>query len=242
MNTQYPEGRDWRTNGTLFVHSTFRTIQGEGPYAGHTAVFVRLAGCNLQCPFCDTDYTSKRHTATPNELVDIIRAFYRRTTESPYANPSSDLVVVTGGEPFRQNITPFVRALLDSDFRVQVETNGVLYPGDDFPWADVCVVVSPKTPKIHPLTANQVTAYKYVLSHDSVAADGLPTLALGYDTRKGAQVARPPLDWTGPIYVQPMDANDPIENDQNVQAVVKSVIEHPEYIMGVQMHKIARLP
>ena len=41
-------------DGTLEVHSIFKTIQGEGPFCGTPAVFIRLAGCNLQCPWCDT--------------------------------------------------------------------------------------------------------------------------------------------------------------------------------------------
>ena len=51
-NTQEPEKID--RDRHLDVHSIFHTIQGEGPYCGHPAVFIRLAGCNLQCPGCDT--------------------------------------------------------------------------------------------------------------------------------------------------------------------------------------------
>src|SRR3954467_9071958 len=48
-----------RSDGnSLSIHSIFYTLQGEGPYSGCPAVFMRLAGCNLQCPGCDTDYTS----------------------------------------------------------------------------------------------------------------------------------------------------------------------------------------
>ena len=69
MNQQAPEKQQLRGDGLLAVHSIFYTIQGEGPFAGETAVFVRLAGCNLQCPLCDTDYTSDRRMVGPMGLV-----------------------------------------------------------------------------------------------------------------------------------------------------------------------------
>ena len=55
INKQPIEKREPSYEGTLQVHSIFKTIQGEGPFCGTPCVFVRLAGCNLQCPACDTD-------------------------------------------------------------------------------------------------------------------------------------------------------------------------------------------
>ena len=55
------------TGLSLQVNSIFYTIQGEGPFAGRPAIFIRLAGCNLQCPGCDTEYT-KRQTMTVDEI------------------------------------------------------------------------------------------------------------------------------------------------------------------------------
>lgn len=235
LNTQEPQRVDRDPDGTVNVHSIFRTIQGEGPFAGRAALFMRLHGCNLQCPGCDTEYTRKSYREAPDYLHELIKTFY----EWP-----SGLVVITGGEPFRQNITPLVTYLIEQGYEVQIETNGVLYPGDDFPWAAATVVCSPKTGKIHPRTAHKVTAYKYVLSHDGVMPDGLPERALGHPLRGHSHVARPPADWHGPVYVQPMDSKDEIENRRNLRAVVDTVIGHPDknYIMGVQMHKLTGLP
>lgn len=237
MNTQTPLGVDRSTDGSVFVHSVFNTIQGEGPFAGQAATFVRLFGCNLQCPGCDTDYTSFKDHAEVYALLDHINDYGRRP----------QLVVITGGEPFRQNISAIVRALLYDNAvmrRVQVETNGVFYPGDDFPWRHprVVVVCSPKTPKIHPETAVRVHAYKYVLSHDSIATDGLPEMALAHPLGTFSRVARPPEGWEGPVYLQPMDAQDPDTNQRNIQACVDSVLQHRRYILGVQLHKLVDLP
>lgn len=236
INQQEPQRVERDAAGRLFVHSIFKTIQGEGPYAGRAALFVRLHGCNLQCPGCDTEYTSVKMALSPDVLRNIIFCEH---------NWKSGLVVITGGEPFRQNITPLVVNLTQFGYEVQVETNGVLYPGDDFPWQDVTVVCSPKTGKIHPETAQRVHAYKYVLSAGGTHTDGLPRTALGHPLQGHHQyIARPPVGWRGPIYIQPMDVKDEHENAKNMQAVVDAVMEHPDkhYIMGVQMHKLTRLP
>lgn len=235
INTQEPMKIDRQEDGAVYVHSIFRTIQGEGPFAGHAALFIRLTGCNLQCPGCDTEYTKKSNLTDRHTLLDIIRAFY---------DWQKGLIVITGGEPFRQNITPLVQELLAEGYKVQVESNGVLHPGEDFPWHDpnFTLVISPKTGKIHPKTAQLAYAFKYVLSRDNVAPDGLPTTALNHPLGTYSTVARPPVGWNGPVYVNPMDAQDENENRANMQAVVDTVMANPGYIMGVQMHKLTGLP
>lgn len=150
--------------------------------------------------------------------------------------------MITGGEPFRQNITPLVKCLIAEGYEVQIETNGTLWPGDDFPWTAVTVVCSPKTPKIHPKTARKVHAYKYVLSSDSMTDLGYPQFALGLE-HSDARVAEPPICFDGPVYLTPMDAGDPIKNQENLHAVARTVMRHGNrFIMGIQLHKLVRLP
>lgn len=237
MNDQSPKRVDRDEDGFVNVHSIFKTIQGEGPFTGQRAVFVRLFGCNLQCPFCDTDYTSKRVQLSPQEVLESVDMGLERQSDR-------DLVVITGGEPFRQNINEVVRKLVAGGFRVQIETNGTLDPGDGFPWDDehVTVVCSPKTGKIHPVVAEKAHAYKYVLSHDNVAPDGLPKSALGHPLGGMATVARPPVGWTGPVYLNPMDDHGAGAYRLNVQAVIESTMEHSGITMGLQLHKELGLP
>src|SRR5262249_11147690 len=102
----------------LFVKEIFATIQGEGPLAGEQAVFVRLGGCNLACDFCDTDFEGFEEV----ELAKVVERVQR------YADKNQrDLIVITGGEPLRQNIVPLCEALFAKGFRVQVETNGTIW-------------------------------------------------------------------------------------------------------------------
>ena len=229
MNTQPIEKQTIDLLDRVIVHSIFPTIQGEGPFVGRPAIFIRLAGCNLQCPLCDTDYTSNRMELTAASIV--------RAVDGHHDLLKKPLVVITGGEPFRQNITDLVMRLREAKYDVQIETNGTLYL-QDFPYELVTVVCSPKAGKInHRLLRypGAINAYKYVLRHGEVADDGLPILALAHPA--SPQVARPPIGFTGPIYVQPVDDKDEKLNALNLQAAVDSCMTHG-YILGVQLHKI----
>lgn len=209
----------------LEVHSIFLTIQGEGPFTGHPAVFVRLAGCNLQCPSCDTDYTSTREQRTFEYVADRVSELYPN---------KGALVVITGGEPFRQAraVSFLCDELIERGYKVQIETNGTLPPDGLDP--DVVVVCSPKAGKVHPIIAKRADAWKYVLSYDSVDPfDGLPILALNHTA--SPRVARPSNN--GPVYLQPMDAKNDAVNRSNLLAVIDSCLQHG-YILQLQTHKI----
>jgi len=140
------------------VKSIFYTIQGEGPFSGHPAVFVRLAGCNLKCWFCDTDFEGGEEVFDENLFTAIDIA----------ARPHDcRLVVITGGEPMVQNIGALCAMLLDSGFVVQIETSGsASAPRLPYGESRFHVVCSPKTGTVHP-DMEYATAWKYVvrLSH-----------------------------------------------------------------------------
>lgn len=212
----------------LDVHSVFATIQGEGPYTGCPAIFIRLSGCNLQCPACDTDYTTRRMRVSIVKLIELVQHFHHLKNR---------LVVITGGEPFRQNIGPLCTMLDGLGFKVQIETNGSLAPSDGLP-SRVTIVCSPKAGRLNQKMEARVDCYKYVLSHTSVAMDGLPTLALGHTAIP--YVARPPQGSKAQIYVQPMDAQDKIENELNLKAVVASCLKHG-YTLQLQVHKLINM-
>lgn len=232
INIQSIEKRNFRSDGLLEVHSIFNTIQGEGPFCGQQAVFVRLAGCNLQCPKCDTDYTQNRKSVPVNDVLLAIFAH----------NTPNKLVVITGGEPFRQDISMLVNALVKRGFNVQIETNGTLPIPANMNWVvtqnphsvsgGCYIVCSPKSGKVHSSVSDSACAWKYVVSADAMDEDGLPTMAL--DHTATPRLARPPKDYTGPIYVQPCDD----ENAKaNLQACVESVMNFG-YTLQLQIHKL----
>lgn len=233
----------------LDVHSIFFTIQGEGPFTGRRAVFIRLAGCNLQCPACDTEYTQGRYQASVTEVARVALASSRLGVEQPVEQFQlamqahvKPIVVITGGEPFRQNLYPLIRLLRTYGLEVQIETNGTLSPPEGLEniATGLTIVISPKAGKINVALENLINfkgrvrgAYKYVLGADSVAADGLPIKAL--DHSNNGKVARPRHPHL-PIYLQPRDDHDEASNKANIKAVVQSCMKHG-YIAQLQTHK-----
>jgi organic radical activating enzyme len=109
----------------------FYSIQGEGTWTGMPAVFVRLAGCNLSCRFCDTDYAIKEF-ATIGQIVQRVRD----------VGGDCPMVILTGGEPLAQKETlDLIQALRNDGRRVHIESNGTIFT--DLP-DDVWLCVSPK--------------------------------------------------------------------------------------------------
>jgi 7-carboxy-7-deazaguanine synthase len=233
VNEQAIEKSVEHPEGLLDVHSIFYTIQGEGPFSGFPAVFIRLAGCNLQCPGCDTEYTQGRRFAHPEVVAQYVNSL----------SLPGGLVVITGGEPFRQNLTKLLGHLDKLGHLVQVESNGTLPPSEfdysRYPRIDhfhgVYIVCSPKTGRINNHILYNACCLKYVLDADSMnPEDGLPIRALGHTANP--QLARPPSDWTKPIYLQPMDSKNIAQNFRNIQAVVQSCMKFG-YKLQLQIHK-----
>lgn len=222
INTQPPEKKTNGDGSSLEVHSIFHTLQGEGPFAGTPAVFIRLAGCNLQCPRCDTNYTDGRYLAGPEAIVlDVWRV----------RGENTKLVVITGGEPFRQNLLQLVSLLLFTGFQVQIETNGTLY--QDLPYSQITVVCSPKTGSINHLLASKLAALKYVVNANALGEDGLPTMALDNPVK---ELARPPSDFRGRIYLQPFDSGEEVENTVHRAATVAACF-NSGHTLCLQLHK-----
>jgi 7-carboxy-7-deazaguanine synthase len=227
MNTQPPE-KQVLTNvdDTLVVHSIFYTIQGEGIFAGHPAVFIRLAGCNLQCPGCDTDYLA-RTRMRPAEIEGRVREI------APDAH--RPLVVITGGEPFRQPIGTLCAFLLFCGYTVQIETNGTLYQHLPYGHEGLTIICSPKTGEVNSKLLPHIDAFKYVLRSNSICPDdGLPLRVLGHP---GKKVFRAPKEHPAIIYIQPEDEGNEGINKSNLEAVKASCLKHG-HVLGLQLHKI----
>ena len=112
------------------VNEIFYSIQGEGRHTGMPAVFVRLAGCAMNCPFCDTKYAARDgETMSAPELLAALSAW------------PAQAVIITGGEPTEQDLPALIDVLKQAGYQVHLETNGA--KDTDVSQADF-VCVSPK--------------------------------------------------------------------------------------------------
>ena len=201
------------------VKETFGpTIQGEGAHAGRSCVFLRLAGCNLHCSWCDTDFALEG-----SEWLNAA-AIARRLTELD--THGSRLVVVTGGEPTLQWSPPLAAALARAGFTVHMESNGTRPLAAPVDW----LTVSPKpqfgageqllTPPALPVSECKVVV------EDSV---DLEVLA-GHERRyAGCQ------SW----FLQPC-IDDRYE--RHLQRTLDLVRHRPRWRLSLQLHKIVGLP
>ena len=124
---------------SLFVTSMFFTLQGEGPYAGMPALFIRLAKCNLDCSFCDTFFDDgdwMTYDQLETKIEQTIQSFWTNkdkpvpawahTPDLPGKKFPNIVLVMTGGEPLIQdNISWFMAQQLHNFKEVQVESNGL---------------------------------------------------------------------------------------------------------------------
>ena len=114
---------------TYRINEIFYSIQGEGEHTGRAAVFVRFSGCNLKCPFCDTDFK-----AYVEATAEMIVAYAKKL------GGDCRFMVLTGGEPSLQADFELIDTLHKAGYYVAMETNGTKPMMIPIDW----VTVSPK--------------------------------------------------------------------------------------------------
>lgn len=120
----------------MYLIETYKSVQGESSFAGRPCIFVRLAGCNLRCSWCDSEYTFKGgYKQTEDEVVAEVEKL------APVR-----LVEFTGGEPLLQEreLIPLMERLLGAGYELMIETSGER-PLDHVP-AEVHKIVDVKCP------------------------------------------------------------------------------------------------
>ncbi len=219
------------------VKSLWRTLQGEGAWAGRPAVFVRLVGCNMwtgyaadrardaakghHCAaFCDTDFTKEGSIKlSAHALADEVARVGR----------GIDFVVLTGGEPLLQADAALVAALHQRGVEVAVETNGTVRLGDAFGepayWPD-WIVCSPKLAAAQTVIETMDELKLVVPAYRPDAYASVATRVRLH--RVGARARRY-------LWVQPEDGPRLAEA---VRDAVEAAQAHPGWRVSVQTHKI----
>lgn len=207
------------------VKEIFPTLQGEGAQAGHAAVFLRFAGCNLWsgreadregavCRFCDTDFVGTDgpgggRFGTPAALARAVAAAW------PSRDEGHRLVVCTGGEPLLQLDDLLIDALHAMGFRVAVETNGTIAAPEGLDW----ICVSPKSTA--PIAQRTGDELKLVYPQADAPPERFASLGFRH------------------FFLQPMDGPD---RAKATAAAVEYCRAHPQWRLSVQTHKMIGIP
>ena len=203
------------------VNEIFYTLQGEGAHSGIPAVFVRFSGCNLRCPWCDTEFAS--HTdMTAEEIVAEVLELYA------IPNERRKMVVLTGGEPSLQVDKTLIDALHAAGFYICIETNGTRPLPAGIDW----ITCSPKAGT--KIALHHVNEVKVVFTGD-------------YDPEiwrtqlEAEHWLLQPLRFTGEWLIE--HAIDEWEDDRNdnLDDTVRYILSHPFWRLSVQLHKIVGL-
>lgn len=216
------------------IHEIFTSIQTEGPYAGCPAVFVRTHGCPVGCSFCDTD-----QKGALNEVADT-ESVAKEVQNILNDYPGIKLIVLTGGEPLAQkNFTDLLKALLETEVTVQIETSGFctreVTEEDIEVFQNAAWVVSPKlgADKSYRLPAwlkeMPMVFLKMLYNEETVDYDKesvLSFIAANRDFTHGIT----------DIYLQPLLLND--SDDEKVAQECRDLCIQSGLRMSVQYHKL----
>ena len=211
------------------VNEIFYTLQGEGAHSGIPAVFVRFSGCNLRCPWCDTDFAE--HTPmTADEIVAEALSLY------DIPNERRRMVVLTGGEPSLQVDKPLIDALHAAGFYICIETNGTRPLPEGIDW----ITCSPKEQSLshnpspvtrHPLSLHKVNEVKVVFT-------GTYDPNIWREYLQAEHWLLQPLRFNAEWLMQ--TGADEWEDDRNdnLNDTVRYILTHPFWRLSVQLHKI----
>ena len=204
---------------TLPVVETFHSLQGEGLHSGRSAFFVRLAGCGVGCPWCDTKHSWPEEGHPRLAMGDLARQAQRARDEG------AAFVVITGGEPLQHDLGPLCASLTDVA-PLHLETSGVHPLSGRFDW----ITLSPKRhapPRPELLASCQ--ELKVVVSDEADLdfAETMAASAAGTSWQAGEGNPRGPH-----LLLQP-EWNNP----RGQALAISHVRSHPAWRLSLQSHK-----
>lgn len=196
----------------LPVMERFYTIQGEGHYTGQAAYFIRLAGCDVGCVWCDVkeSWDADAHPVIPiKELVDEALQYPGR------------IVVITGGEPLMYDCTELTRQLQAAGFRTHIETSGAHPLTGSWDW----ICLSPKK-------------FKKALPDVPAHAHELKVIVYNKSDFAWGEEYADLVDPACKLYLQPEWS----VQEKVTPLIVDYVKDHPKWQVSLQTHKYLNVP
>lgn len=200
------------TTHQLPVMESFYTIQGEGNFQGHAAYFIRLAGCDVGCVWCDV---KESWEASAHPLVDI-SSLISKAGENP-----SNIAVITGGEPAMYDLTLLTSQLHNAGMRTHIETSGA-YPLTG-KWDWICL--SPKK-------------FKKPVPDLLARANELKVIIYNESDFQWAEEYRAKVSEDCLLFLQPEWSKE----KEMMPGIVDYVKNHPAWKISLQIHKYLNVP
>ena len=194
------------------INEIFYSLQGEGRHSGEAATFVRFSGCNLQCPFCDTDHSRARAMTAEDIAAEVA------------GNPAP-LVVLTGGEPSLFVDDALLDTLHAAGKYIAIETNGTNPLPAGIDW----VTFSPKCGMAD--GADEIRLG---------AADEIKVVNTGQDLEQ--YFAMPQRSEKTLMYLQPCFVDDPDERRRIIADTVGRIKADPRWRLSAQIHRYIEIP
>ncbi len=190
----------------------FYTLQGEGSHSGRAAYFIRLAGCDVGCHWCDVKESweiGEKQISSINEIVEKASSYPSR------------FAVITGGEPLIYDLNPLCKALIDHGFELAIETSGAFELSGKWHW----ICLSPKK-RMKP----KEEIYK--------KADELKVVIYNKDDLKWAEEERSKVSKKCKLYLQPEWSKE----EKMKELIINYIKENPEWRISIQSHKYLDIP
>ncbi len=194
------------------VMEHFYTIQGEGAFTGVPAYFIRLAGCDVGCTWCDVK-ESWDASAYPQVSATEMRDWVLQT--------KAKIVVITGGEPAMYDLNELVDVLHEVNLRVHIETSAAYEIRGSFDW----ITISPKK-------------FKFALESQLSKANELKIVAFNKSDFDWAQKYEVLCKPDCKLYLQP----EWDKRDKMMPLIIDFVKENPHWQISLQTHKILNVP
>ena len=214
------------------VNEIFFTLQGEGAHSGIPAVFVRFSGCNLRCPWCDTEFAEYSEMSA-EEIVKEMQNLY------DVPNERRKMCVLTGGEPSLQVDKPLIDALHQAGFYICIETNGTRPLPDGIDW----ITCSPKEQTLkhsNSQTSKPTLALKRA-NEVKVVFTGTYDPEVWRTKIEAEHWMLQPLRYNGEWLLMSGIDDFEIDSNDNLDDTVRYILAHPFWRLSVQLHKIAGL-
>ena len=214
------------------VNEIFFTLQGEGAHSGIPAVFVRFSGCNLKCPWFDTDFSDYKEMSAQDIVREMLSLY-----DTP--NERRKMCVLTGGEPSLQVDKELIDALHKAGFYICIETNGTRPLPDGIDW----ITCSPKMDERRKMNGKNVptTLALKKVNEVKVVFTGTYDPEIWRKEIEAEHWMLQPLRYNGEWLLTSGIDDFEIDSNDNLDDTVRYILAHPFWRLSVQLHKIAGL-